>query len=847
LNGKTTAILRFLAIALPPAYALAMIAYPPVVELRLQNGEAIAIWRTQFAWQLRWLFWTLTIALPIAGAFLLAPSRRGKKTLTKTPAPLPPQGGEDSGEGGAYQRLLHILRPLTFLPLAVIPMLLSAALPRWILSTIFFYVPALIASAIAWRWYESSARKAGDQDGTETPSRPRRLILGAFLIGSVLFGSLGLYFTEVAGSHVGDEAHYRTIAISLYKHRTLDLKPLMIDKLREDGDDPTDPEALEKRRNSIHCNPKSKGGHWYSTHSYGLPLLLAPFEGAGNLGRHIALGLIAGLACAGMLALCIAVAGEPRLDAILITLVLALSYVWSGYAARCLPETLGAALLVWAYWAIVDQPTHRWRSLAVAAACCIYMPFAHVRYIPMSLLAFGFYGLYGLFGKERWPPKVLRLGIFTVVCLAGYIAYCAIQSSMFQGGDPYRVTEARMAPVRMGAWWSISDTKGLVHIWPAFLWLFAAQIFSLIHDRESRPFVAAVLIAFFVNIMLTCTTPGWRNGSSLPGKKLVVVLPLLLPAAVIALRHSSRFARRWLIFLAAVSTGYTFATAVGLETVGRSFHQGPLALSSKLPALHNLLDPHVAHGRPHAVRTATLVSDSWVAGAFLLTALMLMIRTRGHWFHQGLVTSICVWAVIAHVFVHMNHEDAVVSKGQLQRRLETLDMQRVCVPAPFPSAPLPLGTSIADHGRLCSVTTDDLGEYVLNDMYSLPHIESNDWADREHKWATLMVPFRPAEGHMILSVSGRIEGDVAPVLALREGAHTIAERAITVSSNGTVEAAFGFKANGGRGDLYVLMRLEGGAGTLHGENIYISAASKRFLEQTGLTPPQNLTYITNYP
>ncbi|MFC1462585.1 hypothetical protein ACFLQU_03160 [Verrucomicrobiota bacterium] len=809
MSNKSSTVVRFLALLLPSAYTLAVLLYPPAIELRLQGGEAIAVWRTHLAWQLRWLFWAAALLIPVAS--------------------------------WPIARHVRVLAPLSLLPLATPAILLSGALPRWILSTALFYVPTTIVAVVAWRFHESVARP---QD-----SRPisRRHILAGFIIGSVLFACLGLYFTNVAGGHVGDEAHYRTMAQSLYRHHTLDLKPLMVEKIKEAGGDPTDPATLEKRLKSAHRNPKSRDGHWYSTHSYGLSLMLAPFEAGGNIGRHIALGLIAGLACAGMLALCLVTTDGRRPEILLVVLVLALSNVWAGYAVRTLPETLGAALLVWAYWAVSAQSSRRWSSLLVAAACCIYMPFAHVRYIPLSLLAFGFYGLYGLFGKEPWGRKIPRLGVFTILCVAGYLAYYAIQSSMFDGGDPYRVTEVPLVSVRMGAWWSISDTKGLVHILPAFTWLLGAQFVCLVKERKSRPFVAAVLIAFMANIMLSCTTPGWRNGSSLPGKKLVVILPLLLPGAVIALRRSGPVARRWLVFLAAVSVSYMFITTVALETIGRSFHHGPLVLGIKLPALQDLLDPHVGHGMPYATWPATAVSDAWVLAAFLLTAVILFVPQRRGFLHVALVALICGGAVVSHVFVHMEHHDANITKRQLQRQLQTLDMEQAWVPNPFPSAPLPLNDTIADSYTLCSVTTDDLGKHVQAGTYSLPRLERNDWEGRRHKWATLVVPFRPVEGSKILSISGKISGNVTPVLALREGAHTIVEQPLTANSNGLVQASFAFKADGGRGDMYVLMRLEGNNGTFLGENLRLSAGSARFMEQSGLTPPPSLTHITNYP
>ena len=767
------------------------------------------MWRTHLAWQLRWAFWAATLLLPIAAWFVL--------------------------------RNAHVLSPLSFLPLALPAILLAGVAPKWILSTILFYVPTVVAAAVVWRLYESS----GGREGGESLSR--RHIAVAFVVGSILFGAFGLYFTTIAGGHVGDEAHYRTIATSLYRHRTLDLKPLMMDKIVEDGGEPTDPETLEAYGENIHRNEKAKGGHWYSTHSYGLPLLLAPFGGAGNLGRHIALGLIAGLACAGMLALCAVTTDKGKPEALLVISALALSNVWAVYAARTLPETLGAALLVWAYWAISDQASHKWRSLIVAAACCIYMPFAHVRFAPLSLLAFGFYGLYGLFGDEPWGRKILRLGVFTVACGAGYAAYLMIQCSMFDGGDPYRVTTVARAPLRMGAWWSLSDTKGLVHIWPVFIWLLGAQVACLVYDKRSRPFVVAVLVAFFADLMLSCTTPGWRNGSSLPGKKLVVVLPLLLPAAVVVLRRAGPTARRWFVFLAMVSVSYLFVTTVRLEVLGRSFHHGPLILGVKLPALQDLLDPHVANGRPYTTAIGVAVANAWVIGAFLLTALMLLISPRRQLFSKAAVVMICAGAVVSHMFAHINHSSAKVTRGQIQRQLEKLELQHVWIPTPFPSAPLPLNSTIAAGHKLCSLTTEDLGKHVRQGAYSLPRLKRNDWNDRDYKWATMIVPFRPTEGDKIVSLTGTVDGDVKPVLALREGAHTIVEHPLAADSNGVVRASFAFKADGGRGDMYVLMRLDGDNGTFIGEELHISAANDRFLQQSGLTPPPGLIRITDYP
>lgn len=112
-------------------------------------------------------------------------------------------------------------------------------------------------------------------------------------------------------------------------------------------------------------------------------------------------------------------------------------------------------------------------------------------------------------------------------------------------------------------------------------------------------------------------------------------------------------------------------------------------------------------------------------------------------------------------------------------------------------------------GRVAGVTARDLGALQSKDaIVSLPRVEVNDWAGRDWRWATLVTPFTPVGGDLLVTLSGELSGGGRVTLAVREGSATRAETGVPVV-DGQVRARLRVHARGNRGDLYILARLDG--------------------------------------
>jgi hypothetical protein len=103
-------------------------------------------------------------------------------------------------------------------------------------------------------------------------------------------------------------------------------------------------------------------------------------------------------------------------------------------------------------------------------------------------------------------------------------------------------------------------------------------------------------------------------------------------------------------------------------------------------------------------------------------------------------------------------------------------------------------------------------------------------------WTTLTRPRKPGPGGRLLHIEGDVEGAARPVLALREGGETLFEGPVPVV-NGRVNWNLVFDCRGGAGDLYTLVRLADGEGTLRLSELYWSPFSKAMLKGSGIEPP----------
>jgi hypothetical protein len=309
-----------------------------------------------------------------------------------------------------------VLAPLAFLPLSLVGFLLRPLVPQAAAANLLFFLPVFLTATALSRWLRMIDSTA---NGTGMSAR------GAWVVGVgfwVFYALVGWYFTISMVKPPGDTGHYLVQTESLYRDHDLDLRNNLGVK-------------AEKNPQSMHISSFSRAGHLYSWHSFGLPLLLAPFVPGGPPARHLVLGLFAGLCCAGLWELC-RLFGARTHWSLTALLLFALSRYWGIYSSLTLPEVAGAALTAWGLVAILRQRLRPWGSGWVCVACCAYLPWLHTRFLPVSIALVGVYILFGLLQGDPWRRALLRLGVVTVAYVVALAAFFAFHVTVFTGGLP---------------------------------------------------------------------------------------------------------------------------------------------------------------------------------------------------------------------------------------------------------------------------------------------------------------------------------------------------------------------------------------------------------------------------
>lgn len=789
-------------------FALLVFFFPPVTVLYLRDGGQLDIWRCGALARARWAL--------VAGALLLPLLFRWRLAAR----------GQAANAGAARLRRLS---PLAGLPLACVALLLADRLPPAVVSNTVFFLPVLLVSVVLNRLLDDWFRKP---DGAW---RPWAWGAALFLAAWVFYSAAGIYLSSLAGEHVGDEAHYLIQALSLHDDGDLDLKNNLIQDVGDES-------RVRVKALAMHLAPQSQGGHWYSWHPFGLSLLLAPVEGGGMPARQMVLAAIAAAGCLGVFLLGVAL-GAHRRASLAATLTLALGAYWGLYALRALPETLGATLLVWAFWAAFVQGRRPWLSLLVAALACGFLPYGHTRFVPMSLMGIGWYGWMGLIGREAWPRKIGRLVLFTFLCAASYYLYYAIQGQLY-GTSSYAVA-ALLFSYPMGGWGIVADSRGVMAVWPAFAWMAAATLYLLAADRSRRLYATAAATTVLACILTSSTNPVYIGGSCVPGRYLLVAAPLLVPAAACVLERTSLFLRGWLIFLAAVSAALLLLVLAYLPELGRAFIL-PAQNLSRFPPFYRLLHPHASFIDPPFVFTpGCLWTTLYVGSALFLTGIGLALPPRfaraGPWLLAPVI--LLAWAAdlrLRHSPRHLK-SPSEVAQVLAATRLDRAWMRRHPDTPPIPLFDLSryVFEDVRPTKGRRSITTEDLGAREKDGVLSQPRLEANDWSGRDLRWTTLTAPFPPRAGPYLLHIGGRLEGTATVALAVNEGEHPLFEGPVA-RPPGPVDVNVLVQPHGKRGDLYILARLADGTGTFHLDELYWSPVNRRIADQGHIALPANI-------
>lgn len=698
---------------------------------------------------------------------------------------------------------------------------LNDILPVWLVSALVFFGPPLVG---AWALVRAFLVLPG------FPGLRTRTAMWAFLLaGTLLYALAGHTMSSTIGEHVGDEGHYLTQAMSLYEDGDLDLKNNLM---------PADVQLRGPL--AFHIAPNSRAGKYYSWHSYGLSVLLAMIWPAGLWGRHLLLAFIAAGGCAGLYWLARHIGATIRSS--LITVILfGLSAYWALFAFRAIPESLGATLLIFGVVGVLLQRERPWGSLFLAAAVVVSLPYAHTRFIPLSLMVWGCYGLWGL-GQvtETWLRRCWRMFVFTALCGVGYGLFLYIQNRMFEA-SPYPVREVLFSYLP-GLWRIFIDERGLLCVMPLAFVLLPAHLVWWVRDPQHRP-EAAMLTAMFVACLLTaCTNTSCVGGATLGGRYLFVVVPLLVPGTAWMVSRIRAEGRFLFFFMGALSAWMLWLVMSHLGEIRLDFIV-PVQAMQRCDVMGGLLRgvflPYVCFNES---------APAWAAGAgvvFVLSGLgaFFFLGCRPRFLHRfGLVVlgGFVVTGVICQGYSLRNRSELPDANVVFDRLVSTdWDRAEIVRLKPGPAISLYdfMQVKFSDFNESQGVFLmyQDNGETVRAVGETTLIIPRNDWADRPYRWYTLTSPERPEPGRRVFYVEGTVEGDTYPVLAIRQGRRTLYERAIPLR-NKRFSQSVEFPTRVRTGKLYYLLRLEGTAPACRITRLYWAPISPRLVTGAGIAP-----------
>jgi len=239
----------------------------------------------------------------------------------------------------------------------------------------------------------------------------------------------------------------------------------------------------------------------------------------------------------------------------------------------------------------------------------------------MSLMGVGFFGLFGLLGNEQLRHKLFRLSIFSILCMTGYAVCFGMQTSMFSGGTQVPIKEVLLAHP-FGAWGTLASDRGIISLFPVFFWLTGAMVTWFFFDKQNRLLIFGLIATFFACLLTSTTYYGWTGGSSMPGRYIVVVIPLLFVGVAVMLERVSLVARTWFFSLSLFSAMLYYLVWIHLPDIGRSFIL-PVHVLSSFPLLQDLYFPHSYF---FGNKTDIFWTTFYVFFAFLITSLIIFFR-----------------------------------------------------------------------------------------------------------------------------------------------------------------------------------------------------------------------------
>ncbi|MBU0679484.1 MAG: hypothetical protein KJ626_15395 [Verrucomicrobia bacterium] len=721
----------------------------------------------------------------------------------------------------AYSKALY---PLALLPLSFVGFFVPCMVGTNISANVLFFLPLVLVSLVLLRLVLLFSDRL-DQIPTG------RIALSLLIALTVLFAVAGIHVSLQIGEHAVDEGHYIIQAESLYLDHDLDIRnnfgfdvDAEVEKLMKEriyAPDETDAvrqEVTSNLRSYLHVSPGSRDDHWYSWHPYGLSLLLAPVGALGMPGRQMVLALISAFGCMMIFLLCEKVSNSKSWSLVLTSLLAASSF-WVAYSIRALPEILGASLFVTAVYAALLAERRPLRSFLMVAFCCGFMIVAHPRFAPCALLAAGYYYVSVLF-IIRFPRRVRLLHLASlasgVLIVGGYLLLSHV---MFENPTSYSTLGLFWAYPE-GGWLILFSERGLFYSLPAAVLMVIALACALVTDRRNLPLHVVAFLALLGMILSIGTADCWDGGPTIAGRYLVVVVPLLMPAAVLLVKRCSTWGKGWAIFLFVYSASYTLPCLFNMPDVGEAFLHSPLeAVKQGLPLLRDLFSPYsisdIMIGHPYR-GLAALTANPFPPLLFVVSLFLVVPRRVNARFAVPLLLLFFILSACLHNTFGI--QDFSWPPSAVESALSRTPLQKARVLSCGESGPPIQITDYAnrfDRFSPVSLTLSDLGKRQEDRTFSQPHLDANGWEDKGYRWFSPVTPFECGiSGPHLLTIEGTTRGDFDPIVAVKEGRRPVYYQRLPRSPEESFSFSTIIQSGHYRGDTYILLRLEGEDGTL---------------------------------